>query len=265
MLRADPLINKEHGSWAILLVPPLTTLLALSEFSLLSVIFFLTILSAFLTARPAEIWIQDIINKRPESSRRKNAFFWLSVYTSAAAFFSVILLAMTGRYGILLFGFAGIVMILCSQFLQARSGKTLGRDIAGIAGLTLGAPAAFYIHTGAVSPEALQLWLYNFLFFSSGAFYVHSVIEQAGKKESPEKFSITSKFFLNLSYHIILILFLLFIILNDSPAALGFAFLPMIFHVFASMVMLKGKANFKKIGFTLLGYSIFFGIMIGTM
>lgn len=265
MRRADPLINKEHGSWAILFVPPFTALLSLGEFSFLSVIFLLTILTAFLTARPAEIWIQDVINKRPVSSRRKNAFFWFSVYFSAAVVLSLVLLVMTAGYGILLFGFAGVVMILFSQFLQARSGKTLGRDLAGIAGLTLGAPAAMYIHTGAVSIQAMQLWLYNFLFFSSGAFYVHSVIEQAGRKESAERLRLTSKFSLNIAYHIMLILFLLFIILKSSPAILGFAFLPMIVHVFASMIVLRGKANFKKIGFTLLGYSIFFGIMIGTM
>lgn len=265
MLKADPLINKEHGSWAILLVPPFTALLSLREFSSVTILFLFALLSAFLIARPAEIWFQDLINKRPQSSKRKNAFFWLTAYTVSAIIFTLLLLIINGSYGLLIFGAAGIAMILISQLLQAKYGKTIGRDLAGIAGLTLGAPTAYYVHTGMINSFAWQLWLFNLLFFASGAFYVHSLIEQSGKQEDFRRLNLSSKFFLNLSYHIMLIIFLIIFISNNSLLTPALAFIPMIVHVFLSMIFVKGKANFKKIGFTLLGYSIFFGIVIGTM
>ncbi len=264
MLKSDPLINKEHGSWAILFVPPLTGILATKEFSFTTLLFLITALAAFLTARPAEIYFQDVLKKNPPSSKRDNALMWMLIYISVASVSGALLLLITSAELIIAFGLCAFALMGFSQWLQFNFGKTLMRDISGIAGLTAGAPAIYYLHTGLVNGLGLSLWLFNFLFFISGAFYVHAVIERVGQ-QSKETKTIGMKTFLNLFYHISLAAALILYIRNDYQFMLALAFLPMIVHAITGVFLLKGKANFKKIGFTLLGYSVFFGLMIGLM
>jgi hypothetical protein len=145
-----------------------------------------------------------------------------------------------------------------------RGPKTIAGDLVAVVGMTLGAPAGYYLSTSSLDLDALSLWLLNILFFGSTVVYVHMKIRARSTSRSElswaEKFSLGK---LNLAYHVVVVAaVLLLVLMYFTPELALIAFVPMIVHALIGTMKLSGNTSFRRLGFILLVHSAIFGILL---
>lgn len=256
-------IPKEHGAWAVLLVPMFVGAAVAEGWTWNFVLLVLAALFMFLSYVPAQGVLRHyFVNTQTEERFRQNAF-WSGAYLVAGMSFAVPLLAQ-GYLLLLVPGFTGMAAFLAHFFLTRRFPKTIPGDLLAVCGLTLTAPAAYYVGTGVLDGTAALLWLFNVLFFGSSVFYVHMKIRATSSKNAemgiPDKISIGG---LNIIYHVVVIAVVVAMsLLYQSLQFAAIAFLPMALHAMYGTYALSRRVQFKKLGFILLGQSVLFGILL---
>ena len=165
---------------------------------------------------------------------------------------------------LLLYFFVSAIFFFCLSLISDfKFHSNLLRDITAIPGLTLGAPAVYYFLDGSIIGTALLLWLLNTLFFISSAFYVHMKMFQHHQDDNSSKKIVYNNLRkLNLAYQLFLLTAIpVFIIQRQLNFSIFLAFLPMMIHCTIGSFTKTEKVNFKKIGFTFVGYALIFGLL----
>lgn len=250
-----PIVTGEHGAWAILFVPILTSY---AEFGRASSEFFLITVSicfTFFAFKPTEIFIIEKRKKSGGSIKTKNALVWSFIYSSLALLPALILFFNYQRFQLIAFAVFGLFGFLLSIIFLLALGKSLIPDLIGIAWISSSTIIIYSILYDNIDYTAVILWLINFLFFASSAFYVHMKMRMMKVSSS----SLSAHVIMNFVFHFLLIAILIYLWLNDDIDSLvAMSFAPMIIHaILGSFRKLKIK-SFKPIGFTLLGYSVLF-------
>lgn len=160
-----PFWPREHGSWAVFLAPVLLGLFAGPAGSPRAGALFLAgALGAFLTRAPLLALARD-----PADARARR---WLAAYGLACAA-CLGPLIFSGRPGLLAFAAPGAALLAADVGAQRRAWTTSWtRELLGIAGLCLGAPAAWYAARGALPARAWLLWTACALYFAGPVFHV---------------------------------------------------------------------------------------------
>lgn len=147
--------------------------------------------------------------------------------------------------------FAMVAGILASR----PTGRTVAEQLAGMAGLTLTAPAAWYVLTGRLDATAWRLWLLNVTYFAGGVFYVRMHLDAAKKLPGCRTG--------NLVYHgalAVLLLALGFWGVIAWPMTLAFA--PLVVRAFVGAARLSPVLRIKRLGWTEVAHSILFGGLV---
>ena len=258
-----PVITKEHGTWAVLLIPMFAGAGVAGKLTMNFFFLALSALSFFLAYAPGQILLRQYYGSHQFKEKVDQAKFWTPMYLGIALVFGVQPL----REGYTLLIAAGGLAagsFLGNFFLTRRYTKSVISDLLAVAGLTLGAPSAYYVLTGRVDRTAMLLYLFNFLFFGCSVFYVHMKIRASATKLSimtpRDKFSLGK---MNLAYHIIVISLVgaLATLHTTSIIALLF-FVPMFIHALYGTLSLSCKIRFKNLGFLLLGQAVAFGLFL---
>ena len=258
-----PIIPKEHGSWAVLLVPLVVGTNVSGVSSLSFVLLALSVIAIFLAYLPLEMLLGIKFGKSRVSEEHHAARFWSIAYLSAGLLF-VFPLLLEGYWALVAIAVLGTISFLVSFFLGIGRPRNVGSDLVAVAGLTLTAPSAYYVITRSLDGHAITLWLLNFLFFGSGIVYVHMKMRAKAMGKSKlgwlERISIGK---LNLIYHgvVVTAVFTLASLHLTKFAAL-FAFVPMIVHAVLGTVRLSQNVRFKTLGYLLLAQSIVFAICL---
>ena len=160
------MLPREHGAWAILIAPILVGLLGAPAFSpLASGLFVLGALAAFLLRVPLQVlWA------RPNDRR---ALRWLILYAVLTAGSFLPLIVLLGCWKLLFFAVpAGL--LLAENLTANSSGRRFSafNEAAGVLGLCLGAPAAFYAASFELGARAWGLWFLCSAFFLGPIFHV---------------------------------------------------------------------------------------------
>lgn len=258
-----PIMPKEHGAWAVLFVPlfagasiagvrsPNFILLALSAFCV------------FMSYVPVQILLRHVFVNPQRGEKLRQAAFWSAVYLLPGI--SALIPVLTQEYPLLLvIGAVAVAAFLAHFILTRHHPGAISGDLLAVCGLTITAPAAYYVGTGAVDGKALMLWLYSSLFFGSSVFYVHMKIHAATLKRTEMRIAdrlSLGKF--NLLYHtgVIALLVAMSIYRQSMPFAV-LAFVPMALHALYGTFTLSSRVRFKKLGFLLLGQSMMFGVLL---
>ncbi|MBI3297236.1 MAG: YwiC-like family protein [Elusimicrobia bacterium] len=166
------MLPREHGSWVMLLVPPVLGWAAAGGGPAgAAALFALGTAGAFLLRTPLGVLL--------ESPGHPAARRWvLSCAAAAAAGFGG-LAALYGRWGLLLMvppDGGALAVALRNQ--RRRRAMSEANELVGIAGLSLGAPAAWYAASGAWEPGAAWLWALCALFFSGPVFHVKMLVSR---------------------------------------------------------------------------------------
>jgi hypothetical protein len=264
MVIPAPMIPKEHGAWAVLGAPMFVGAIAAGrctmEFALLTA----SALGIFMSYVPIHTILRHMFIQPQPAPKLSQALVWSAAYLGVGVLFMIPLLAQ-GFWLLLALGVPGVTSFAGNFLLTRRFAKTIPSDLLAVAGLTLGAPAAYYVTSRSMGMTAFFLWLLNFLFFGCGVFYVHMKIHASATKKPvfpmEERLSIGK---MNLAYHLaVLSLVAVFSGAHYTPQFAVLAFVPMSLHAVYGTCTLSSRVRFKNIGLLLLGQCFMFAILLG--
>lgn len=254
---------KEHGSWAILLVPFIIGAKIGGGFEIKTLIFLISVLAIFLAYQPATIIAKSKL--RISNENLKDAINSLFIFLPLAIVPSLVLLFYFKLYGLLVFGAIGITAFLIQLYLSKLNlDKTPAGQLFSMSMLVMSAPSAYYVQTGKFDDVMVNLYLLNLIFFGSGVIYVRMRISALATKK--DKFTLNEKLFIgryNIAYHIAILILLVALFLKGSIGILIFiGFLPVIIHSIIGTFLLERKVKFKNLGWIETSYSILFAVMM---
>lgn len=258
-----PIIPKEHGAWAVLVVPMFIGASVTGHFSLNVLYLALSALGGFMSYVPVQTILRQWFFTAPGTEKLRAVRFWASVYLGGSGLFIVPLflqkLWLLGGIGMV-----GASAFLLNFILVRRYEKNLWSDLVAVLGLTLSAPSAYYVATGKLDQTAALLWLLNFLFFGGGIVYVHMKLRAAAMKKNAlsfaEKLGLGK---LNLLYHFfVLTLVGILVVKNFTPLLAMAAFVPMTIHAVYGTCKLSNTVRFKNLGLLLLAHALAFAVLL---
>ncbi len=257
------IIPKEHGAWAVLLVPMIVVSCVVETFSLNLMLLAGSTLAMFMSSGPVQMILRNRLAGSLESEKLRDAKFSAGLCLLASLILATPLLLQ--RFWLLAaFGFLAAVSFFLSFFISKGTHKSIRSDLLAVFGLTLSAPSTYYLLQGTIDSLSLELWLLNFLFFGSSVFYVHMKI--AATKFREFELNASQKLLLgkmNLVYHVVVLAIITTLVaLNYTEELAIGAFAPILIHSIYGTVKLSTKVSFKRLGFLLLGQSIVFGILV---
>ena len=263
-LLRKPVFVREHGTWAILTIPIITGISHATHVGSELFYFLIAVFFLFFAYRPAEILFTEIKNKRNNSLKFQSALLWLFIYSSFGLAGGAYLVF--GLHLIILIWFLLLALLFFAISISAGTvfKSVIVRDVTAILGLTLNAPAVYYILENRINASSAVLWLCNAVFFISSALYIHmKMLQQQKPEQSAKGLLYQNKKRLNLTYQLALTIILAACVNIRllTPVAL-LAFIPMLLHCVIGTFIVQPKVNFKKIGYTLLAYSLFFGFLL---
>jgi len=191
--RTALIIPREHGAWGLLLVPMITGAGVAFRDSSHALPFLLLLISAlalFWLRTPVESLLgTSALRAQNKDERRTVAVVILCL--SAVATASLATLLWAGRNPKLwLIGIAVAVAFASQSVLRKLGRRTrMLSEMIGTVGLTLGAPAAYYVMTGKLDATAWMLWFANFIFAGNQIHYVQLRIHTARVEGMRDKFT----------------------------------------------------------------------------
>jgi archaellum biogenesis protein FlaJ (TadC family) len=224
-------LPKEHGSWAMFAVPLIIGFTVGTQWEWRSLMLIAAALGLFLMRFPVDTLIKT--RKRPTIERAR-LIRWSIVYGSLAAIGGGWLIVIDQLYWLMPLGMLGAILLAYHWRLVERRQEMSARgELAGIFGLALGAPLAYYVSTGVIDGTALGLWIVNALYFGGTVFYIKLKVRQQPKEPAPDRVSerlVKAK--ACLSYQsVVLTLVILLVAFQRLPALALLAFVPMTLKV----------------------------------
>ncbi len=187
-LRA-PLVPNDHGAYAMLLVPMLLGFIlgamhsASPNISHLVTypLFAVSLIAIFFASEPASVAFKP----RASATARRRALMWLGVYFLAASLAGTPLLFVWNLWELAWFLLpAAALLLLFLIAAKMRKQRSLGVRLTAIAGLTLSAPAAYYVATGTLDTTAWGLWAACAIYFVGTLFNVRAWFEANKQKKN---------------------------------------------------------------------------------
>jgi 4-hydroxybenzoate polyprenyltransferase len=255
---------REHGAWGLLLVPLFTggivgLLHTGAVFPLLALM--VAALALFWSRTPAENWFgTGMMRAQTAQDRRTVATATFILWTIATL--ALMALFRDGRNHDLLFlGAIAAIAFLAQAILRKLSRNTrVLSQVVGTLGLTLSAPAAYYVVTGELNRTAWTLWIANFLFAVNQIHFVQLRIHCARRSGWSQKFAPGRSF---LYGEVLLIVTLAFAWrFHFLPWLAALAFLPLILR--GAFWFFEGQKPLlvRRLGWTELTYAIVFGVCL---
>ncbi|MCZ0756412.1 YwiC-like family protein [Anoxybacillus sp. J5B_2022] len=228
------LVPKQHGAWAMLIIPFMLGAYA-GGISWLHLPLFLGWLGLYLAAYP---FLMTVKTKRKGEYMR-----WFYRYFSGAMIMLAIPLFF--QWKLVYFGLAMVPFFFVNlYFAKKKDERALLNDVAAIASFCIGGLASFYISRGTLTMQAWELYMFCFFFFIGSTFYVKTMIRE--KKNPMYKW-------VSWGYHLLLIVGL--IIAGYQLFAL--AYVPSVIRA----LYLYGKSiSTMKVGVLEIANAVYFGL-----
>src|SRR5512137_267314 len=150
-------LPKEHGSWAMFALPLIIAFAVAAQWQWRSIGLIGAALGLFLVRFPIDTLIKT--RKRPAADRAR-LIRWAIAYGAIAAICGGWLIVIDRLYALIGLGLIGAALLIYHWWLVERRREMSAQgELAGIFGLALGAPLAYYVSTGALNGTALGLWV----------------------------------------------------------------------------------------------------------
>ncbi|MBI3564095.1 MAG: YwiC-like family protein [Elusimicrobia bacterium] len=253
------MMPKEHGSWAVLIAPILVGFAAAHGAPWgVALAFSAAALGGFLFRVP----LQALASGKPTPG----AWNWLVGDALLAAAGALPLFLVHGRWGLL--GFAAPAGALLAYNLRANQQRetfSYANEILGIAGLCLGAPAAYYASRGTLAPEAWWTWLACALYFLGPIFDVKaSALRHRAAVDKAVLPALARQRRLSASYHAAALAAVVVLALAGAlPWLAGLPFAAALEKTLRRARLAPGRVDFKALGFAEVGYSVLFAAALG--
>ena len=254
---------KEHGAWGMLFIPFVTGVGIAGSLTIETLWLLIAVTFAFLSQKPYANLLSPKQSLPGTLWMRRN-LAWFCVYGGTSSGLFAYLYLYYQMKGLKIFGLLGVPIVLAfSYFIRSKQVRTMPGELAGIIGLTMTGPMAHYAATGLIQAVGFWLWVLCILYFASSIFYVKAVVQSHLRVRSkmstqPSGMETACRF-----YHIGLAIILLeLVILKCLPLIAAFAFIPIIIRGLWAGLKSRPRLNFAIIGWTEVGYSIFFALVL---
>lgn len=250
------LIPREHGAWAMWLLPFIIGAVAAANWTSATWLLLLACLLIF-AARTA---FGSAIRMR----RRNRTIFIKCALTGVAESLLALMCVwplVTGNRTLLLLGAAALVLFMVDLlWIKDRSERTVSAEILGVAGFTLTAPAAYIVSGGESNSSALILWLVSFGFFAGSI--VHVKLRLARLSGKPNHRAQLYERWAVVYVIAIVVVTILLSIFRWAPGWLVVAFAPWMVHILWEAFNVRPQKNIYRVGWTLVAHSLFFAGMV---
>lgn len=245
-----PPIPREHGAWAILFTGLLIGVAVSGKGGAQSLLLVASALFVFLARTP----VMGIMRDTSDFS----SWAWAAIYGALSGLFLVPLLLFFKLYLLIPLGIIGCISFGVHLKLQSDNmDRSIPGEMAGIGGLSLVVPAAYYSSSGVIGAEGLGLWALTLLYFWGSIFHVKLVI--ALKK--PGTKSVRTKKTGSILYHgIALIAAIAMALLKFVPTFAPIALVPVALKAFHTAIFKDPpqKVSIKRVGLLELIHTIIF-------
>lgn len=257
-----PPLPREHGAWAMLLIPLVVALAVAGEWGLQGPLFLGTCLALYVARAPITMLVKSLRETGgPPSSRPA---LWLAAYLALALAFGLPLLLTYGKW--LLLPWAAVFVLFTTLHLLLRKQKmdrTPAGELFAIAGLALTAPGAYYVAKG-LEPTAIYLWVLTTLYSGASVFYVRLKMRHRALRRPAagigERLSLGRA---NIIYGTILVFVVVFLAVSGQiPPLVPLAFAPLLAKVAFGILRGGPLVNIKQIGWTEVAHSVAFTVLL---
>ena len=255
---------REHGAWGLLFVPLATggalgllgggdglPLMALA----------IAALALFWLRTPVESWLGTGLLRAQGQRERRNVGIKILLLAAVATVALASLFSKGLNRGLMILGPIAVSAFLAQALLRKLSRRTrMLSQIIGTLGLTVTAPAAYYVVMGSLDRDAWALWMANLLFAGNQIHFVQLRLRSARASGWTQKFKVGRSFFAG---QILLATALIFAWrFALIPALAAFAFLPLLIRGAAWFFERQKALMVRRLGWTELAHSVIFGIWL---
>jgi len=254
-------LPREHGAWAMLLVPLVTGAAAghpHGERIIGILIFAAAALGLFCLRTPVEAELEISPVHPQNAAERRLVHYSIYIYASVAGSALAVLIVWIHAYGLLLLGAAAAIAFLVQAILKQLGRQTrLNAQLTGAIALSSTAAGAYYLATGHFGPAAIVIWLANWLFAANQIHFVQLRIHSARVMTPAEKLVRGQGFLL----HQAAALWLLTLAWRAGwlPGLTLVAFGPVFFRGLAWFLQSPQPLQVHRLGISEVAYAIFFG------
>lgn len=259
-----PPIPKEHGSWAMLIVPLLLGLLISPTWHWRALILVIASFSFFLVRFP----LATLVKKR-RSTRvdRRYLWQWVAIYGGFTILSGGWLILGENLWWLAVIGVGGVMLLGFHLWLvwHKKEMSAVG-ELAGILGLALGAPMAYYAASGQLDNIAVILWVINALYFGGTVFYIKLKVRQQPRLSAPNGVGerlIKAKACLGYQT-IVLTVIILLVTFQKAPLLTPLAFIPATIKAFHGAWQWQDKKTLSlmKLGIIEIVHSVIFTVLV---
>lgn len=264
-MRLKPPIPKEHGSWAMLAVPLLLGVIIAPTWHSRVIVLVAAALGFFLVRFPLATLVKT---RRRRNSDRAYLWQWAAIYGTLTVLSGGWLVLVHSLWWLLPLGLLGGLLLLFHLWLVARRQEMSATgELAGIFGLALGAPMAYYAASGRLDGSAAALWLINALYFGGTVFYIKLKVRQQPRFPAPDQVGERLiKARACLAYQTIaLTIVILLVAFRQAPALTPLAFAPVTIKILVGAGRWQDKKSLSlvRLGVTEIFHAIaFVGLVI---
>jgi len=252
-------LPQEHGSWPLFLVPCFVGAAVAGEWNGPLWAFLVGSLALFMARQPLGLFVRTRFGRRKARDAHL-ALGWAVAYLLLASALLIPLL-WNGRSGLLLLGVpAGALMTLYLVLLTRRKERAFWMQVLAVAGLSLGAPGAYYAATGRWEAIAGWLWVLVFLGGLEGVLSVEVRLQQReGVEPGQERFPLAWV----AGYEVLMLAVIGLLAATGQVPGLTWApFLLLALRTWWYMVHPAPDVRISHIGITQMGATIVFGLLL---
>ncbi len=253
------LIPREHGAWAMLLMPYLIGTGVSGAWAAPQGLLFLSAAVCCFSARyPLALAIK-------QHGTAQRAIVWTAIYCALAASSGLTLLFAYGRWYVLPLAVVALSLMALQQALRAaRLDRSTAGELIAFAGLVLTGPGVYYAISGRLDVIAASIWLLSFLYAGASVFYVRLRGRQRPKRAAN----------LNLWQRVQLggglaayqgcsiILLVLLAVSHQIPTLAPLAFAPLTIKVARDILTAAPQLNLRRLGLLEVGHSVAFTALL---
>jgi len=255
-LRSSLKLPKEHGAWAMLYVPFVLGVAVAGTVSWAVLLLLLATTALFISRESLLVWWRARKRGRQSQSAMDSQRLLL-VYFAIATSTGLPLVLVYKFYWLLLFGALGATLLIVNGWKATDfEDRTVQSEVMAIAGITMTAPASYYVASGQWGSKALWLWALSAAYFASSVFYVKLRVTGLHAKKPDDKLRARWQCVV---YHSFLLVSLLALAVTRSlPLFLLIAFAPVLARTAWSLLKPSNQLNLKQIGIAEIIYSLIF-------
>ena len=247
------LIPREHGAWAMWIVPFIIGMFASGGFTIQALQVFLSTLLVFF-ARSA---LGSAVRLRERDKSTAAKCLVIAAIELLAAILCVISIVLEINISfIVVSGLAGLILLADLFWVRDRMERNLGIELIGVAGFVITGPAVYLANTGQWQVTAIWLWLFSFVYFAGSVFYVKLRLARTAVKgkimENEQKYA-------RLIIAYTLVISVILIVMAGITNIAGWFLLGYIpWFLYLLINGFKPAKNLNRIGWVLIVHSLYF-------